>query len=106
MANFRPCLARRGPKISKRLTSLNYPLGSFGLSRGLSMKFVKLECPFGDFLVVPEQVTFIQLTAPNVSKVGFVGGGEINTVRGKPEQIAAILSGEAPASTTPTAIMQ
>jgi hypothetical protein len=70
------------------------------------MNFVKLECPFGDFLVIPEQVTFIQLTAPNVSKIGFIGGGEINTVRGKPEDIAAILKGEAPASTTPTTITQ
>ena len=52
----------------------------------------------------PEQVSFIQLTAPKDSKVGFVGGGEIKTVRGKPEQIAAILSGETPASTTPTTI--
>ena len=70
------------------------------------MKFVKLECPFGDFLVVPEHIAFIQITAPNVSKIGFVGGGEINTVRGKPEEIVAILTGEAPASTTPTRIMQ
>ena len=70
------------------------------------MNFVKLECPFGDFLVVPEQVVFIQITAPNVSKIGFIGGGEINTVRGKPEEIAAILKGEAPASTTPTMITQ
>lgn len=70
------------------------------------MNFVKLECPFGDFLVAPDRIAFIQATAPNVSKIGFVGGGEINTVRGRPEEIVAILKGEAPASTTPTAIAQ
>ena len=70
------------------------------------MNLVKLECPFGDFLIVPEQVTYIQITAPNVSKIGLVGGGEINTVRGRPEEIAAILKGEAPASSSPTRIGQ
>ena len=70
------------------------------------MNFVKLECPFGDFLVVPEHVTFVQIVAPNISKVGLIGGGEINTVRGRPEDIVAILKGEKPASTTPTVITQ
>lgn len=68
------------------------------------MNFVKLDCPFGDFLIDPEKVAYIQITAPNISKIGLVGGGEINTVKGRPEDIAAILKGEAPASTTPTTI--
>lgn len=70
------------------------------------MNFIKLESPFGDFLVVPEHVSFVQIMSPNVSKVGLLGGGEINTVRGRPEDIVAILKGEKPASTTPTTITQ
>jgi hypothetical protein len=70
------------------------------------MNLIKLECPFGDFLADPDKVAFIQMAAPNVSKVGFIGGGEINTVRGTPEEIHAILKGEKPASTTPCRISQ
>jgi hypothetical protein len=58
--------------------------------RGIrAMKFVQLECQFGDYLVVPEHVSWIQLSGPNVCKVGFIGGSELNTIRGKPEEIAA-----------------
>ena len=30
----------------------------------------------------------IQLSGPNVSKVGFIGGSELNTIPGKPAEIA------------------
>jgi hypothetical protein len=66
------------------------------------MNFVELECPFGNYLVIPEHVSWIQLTGASVSKVGFVGGSEINTIRGKPEEIAAKLRGEAQVPPAPT----
>jgi hypothetical protein len=52
------------------------------------MKFIELECQFGNYLVVPEHVSWIQLSGPNVSKVGFIGGSELSTIRGKPDEIA------------------
>ena len=70
------------------------------------MNLVKLECQFGDYLVVPDHVSYIQITGPSVSKIGFIGGNEINTIKGRPEEIAAILKGEAPASSTPATIRQ
>ena len=55
------------------------------------MKFVLLECPFGDLLVDPEKVAWIQASGQAVSKLGFIGGAEMNTVRGTPVEIAAKL---------------
>ena len=52
------------------------------------MKFVELECQFGNYLVVPEHVSWIQLSGPNVSRIGFIGGSELTTITGKPQDIA------------------
>jgi hypothetical protein len=56
------------------------------------MKFIELECQFGDYLIVPEHVSWIQLSGPNVCKVGFIGGSELSTIRGKPADIAEKIS--------------
>ena len=58
------------------------------------MKFVMLECPFGDLLVDPAKVAWIQESAKGVSKIGFIGGAELNTIRGTPVEIAARLNGD------------
>ena len=52
------------------------------------MKFIELECQVGNYLVVPEHVSWIQLSGPNVSRIGFIGGSELNTITGKPQDIA------------------
>lgn len=52
------------------------------------MKFVQLECPFGELLVDPEKVAWIQASGLAVSKLGFIGGAELNTIRGTPAEIA------------------
>lgn len=58
------------------------------------MKFVMLECPFGDLLVDPTKVAWIQASGIGVSKIGFIGGAELNTIRGTPSEVAAKLNGE------------
>ena len=67
------------------------------------MKFIELETPFGNVLVVPDHVSWIQLTGTNVSKVGFLGGSEISPVSGKPHEIAEKLHSAAPQGAAPGA---
>ena len=56
---------------------------------------MKLECPFGDLLVDPDKVAWIQTAGLAVSKIGFIGGAELNTIRGTPEEIAEKLKSAA-----------
>ena len=59
------------------------------------MRFVQLECPFGDLLVDPDKVAWIQASGQAVSKIGFIGGAELNTIRGTPAEIAEKLNAAA-----------